>query len=148
MPRWSFSWVVAAMSATRKSMSPSLFTSPRSEPIEENERVRHDLVDDVGEGAVPVVVIELVGRGEIVGDVEIGPAVVVVVPPGGGMALRLAGDAGAVGHVGEGAVAVVVKKIIALAVRMAALFEQVGLDVDIEPAVAVVVAEAAMPRRP
>ena len=34
---WSFSWVVAAMSATRKSMRPSLFTSPRSAPIEENE---------------------------------------------------------------------------------------------------------------
>jgi hypothetical protein len=37
MECWSARWVVAAMSATRKSMSPSLFTSPRSEPIEEND---------------------------------------------------------------------------------------------------------------
>ena len=33
--RWSFWWVVAAMSATNKSISPSLFTSPRSEPMDE-----------------------------------------------------------------------------------------------------------------
>ena len=51
--------------------------------------VRQDAVDDVGERAVAVVVVELVGNAVVVCDVKIGPAVVVVVPPGGGMALHL-----------------------------------------------------------
>ena len=34
MEFWSFRWVEVAMSATMKSMRPSLFTSPRSDPIE------------------------------------------------------------------------------------------------------------------
>ena len=41
----------------------------------------------------------------------------------------------------EGAVAIVVEKIAALAVRMPGVVEQVGRDVDIEPAIAVVVAK-------
>ena len=32
---WSFWWDVAAMSATKRSIRPSLFTSPRSDPIDE-----------------------------------------------------------------------------------------------------------------
>ena len=104
-------------------------------------RVRHDLSLTVGEGAVAVVVVELVGRAEVVGHVEIGPAVVVVVPPRGGMTAGFAGDAGAVGHVREGAVAVVVKQITALPVGCRPRCQQVGRDVDIEPAVAIVVAE-------
>jgi hypothetical protein len=35
MPRWSSSWVVSAMSVTKKSTRPSLLMSPRSEPIDE-----------------------------------------------------------------------------------------------------------------
>jgi hypothetical protein len=51
------------------------------------------------------------------------------------------GDAGPVRHVGERAVAVVVEEIIPLALRMGRRVEHIGLDEDIEPAVAIVVAE-------
>ena len=36
MPRWSFWCIVAAMSATSRSIRPSLSTSPASDPIAEN----------------------------------------------------------------------------------------------------------------
>ena len=103
--------------------------------------MRHNPAQDIRERAVAVVVIELVGVPEIIVDVEIGPAVLVVVPPGGGMTLRLAKDAGFVRDIGEGAVAVVVEEMVALAVGPAFRVEDVGLDVDVEPAVAVIVAE-------
>jgi hypothetical protein len=75
-------------------------------------------VDHVGERAVAVVAVELVRGGEVVRHVEVGPAVAVVVPPDGGMALRLAGDPGPARHVGEGPVAVVVEQVVPLAVRV------------------------------
>jgi hypothetical protein len=118
MEFWSFWWVVAAMSATRRSMSPSLFTSPRSEPIEEKDVCGQHLVDHVRERAVPVVAVELVRDPVVVGDVEVGPAVVVEVPPGRRVALGLAGDARALGHVRERAVSVVVEEVAALAARV------------------------------
>ena len=78
---------------------------------------------------------------KVVGDIEVGPAVVVEIPPGGGMALGFAGDAAARGDIGERAVAIVVQQIAALTTGMLGRVENVGGEVDIEPAVAVVIAE-------
>ena len=103
--------------------------------------VRHHLVDDVGERSIPVVVVEPVAGAEIAGHIKIGPAVVVVIPPDGGMSLGFATDSRPLGHVREGAVAVVVKEIPALAVRMIAVIQQIGRNINIEPSVAIVVAE-------
>ena len=104
-------------------------------------RARHDAAGDLGEGAVAVVVVEEVRDGKIVRDVDVGPAVVVVVPPRRGMPLRFAGDAGGGGDIRERAVAVVVEKIIRLAVGVRGCIEQVGVDVHVEPAVAVIIGE-------
>ena len=103
--------------------------------------MRHHGVDDIGERAVPVVAIEPVGGREVVGHVKVGPAVAVVVPPHGRVALRIAADAGPIGHVGERAVPVVSEKIVPLALRVGRGVQQVRLDEDIEEAVAVEVAE-------
>ncbi len=43
--------------------------------------VRNDLPDNVGERAIAVVAIELVGAKIIIGDIEIRPAVTVEIPP-------------------------------------------------------------------
>src|SRR5690606_20748684 len=90
-----------------------------------------------------IVAPKLVGCGEIVGDVKIGPAVVVEVPPSGRVTLRRTArsEAGSGRDVGEGAVAVVAVKAVGLAVGLRGGIEQVGLDEDIEPAIAIVVAE-------
>ena len=56
--------------------------------------MRQALVDHVGERAVALVEVEAVGRLEIVGPVDVGPAVVVDVEPEGGVPLRQAPDAG------------------------------------------------------
>ncbi len=101
--------------------------------------MRHDEAEHVGEMAVAVVAKKLVGVLEVVVEIEVGPPVVVVVPPHRGVPLRLALDAGGVGDVGERAVVVVVIQVIALTVGSRLGVEQVGLDVDVEPAVAVVV---------
>ena len=60
---------------------------------------------DIGEGAVAIVAIE--NRASVGGDEEVGEAIVVVVARGDAHAEGAAGDAGGPGHVGEGAVAVV-----------------------------------------
>ena len=57
------------------------------------------------------------------------------------MTLRFAEDASLVGRVGERTVAVVVVEVVALAVGPALRVEDVGLDVDVEPAVAIVITE-------
>ena len=103
--------------------------------------MRHHLVNDIGERAVAVVVVELVGRREIATYIDVGPAVIIIVPPGGGMPLPFAGDSRAFRHVREGAVAIVVEQIIPLASRMIDGIQHVGKNEDIEPAVAVVIAE-------
>lgn len=46
----------------------------------------------VGEGAVAIVAVEAVGAVEVVGDVDVGPAVVVVIPPGNAEAFVVAVD--------------------------------------------------------
>ena len=74
--------VLEDMSVPIKSSRPSLFMSPTSQPIENHGRVRKDFGGDVGKGAVAIVAVETVGTVEVVGDVDIGPTVVVVVPPG------------------------------------------------------------------
>ena len=103
--------------------------------------MRQDATDDVGERPVPVVVVQLVGNAVVVRDIKIGPAVVVIIPPGGGMAAPLAADPGPLGHIGERSIAVVVEEAPALAVRMLRVVEEIGGNIDIEPAVAVVVAK-------
>src|SRR6185312_15877748 len=67
--------------------------------------------------------------------------IVVIVPPRRGVALGFAGDAGRIGYICERAVAIVVEKITPLTAWMFGGIEDVGRDIDIEPAVAVVVAE-------
>ncbi len=99
------------------------------------------MIDHIGEGPVTVVAIEFVGLGKIVGHVKIGPTVVVKIPPGGGMPLRLPGNPRAFGHIGEGTVAVVVEQVVFLTVRMFVEIQQIGLNKDIKPAIAVVVAK-------
>ena len=99
------------------------------------------LVHDVDEGAVALVEVEAVGGLEIVGDVEVGPAVLVGVEPDGGVALGEAPDAGLVRDVGERAVAVVVKQVVAAPERTLREIEDVGDDIAVEVAIAVVVRE-------
>jgi len=101
----------------------------------------HDIVDTIGERAVAVVAVETVGGGEVVGDVEIRPPVGIEVPPNRGMAERVAEHTGSVGHVGEETVAAIAVEAVLSAVWIRHGVEHVGLDVDIEPTVAVVVAE-------
>ena len=93
-------------------MSPSLLRSPGVGAHREIRDVRQALVDDVGEGAVALVEVEAIGRLEIVGDVDVGPAVVVDVDPERGVALGQAPDAGLGGDIGEVTVAVVVKQVV------------------------------------
>src|SRR5207247_5151085 len=110
---------------------------------------------NVGESAVTVVAIE-VFPSKIVGHVEVGPAVVVVVCPSAGKAeaIVVLVETRLGGHVGEGAVAVVVEQEIRRAVlgvvirrRISVAVESaviaVKAKVDVEPAVAVVVGEGA-----
>ena len=110
-------------------------------------------VDDAGrgrplaEGAVALVVVEGV-LPELVGDVEVGPAVVVVVGPGGGHAPARVADACVPGDVGEGAVAVVAVERAGDAVggrvvgpRRGRLLVAHAHDVEVEEAVAVVVGD-------
>ena len=103
--------------------------------------VRQSEIHGVGERAVPVVAIKLVGFSVVVGDVDIGPAVVIKIPPGRRVTLRFTADSGGIGHIGEGAVVVVVKQVTTLAVGIFCDVEQIGREVDIQPAVAVVIAE-------
>ena len=70
--------------------------------------VHTGLLRDVGEGAVVVVVVEAVLAE--VGDVDVGPAVVVVVADGYAEAPAVVGDAGLGRDVGEGAVVIVVEE--------------------------------------
>ncbi len=105
------------------------------------------LSGDVGERAVAVVVVQLVGP--VVQDVEIHVAVVVVVRGGAPEPPRLAGGPRLLGDVGEGAVVIVpVQRVPELALQSpAAVVAHVLLpatvgEVDVEPAVAVVVEDA------
>ena len=99
-------------------------------------------IDHVGEGAVTIITIQDVRTGEVIRHVEIGPVVVVVIPPGRGISLAgIRADARAIGDVGERAVPVVVKQIVALTAGALGVVEQIGLDVHVQPAVAIVVAE-------
>jgi hypothetical protein len=57
--------------------------------------MRHDVVDHVRERAVAIVAVQKVGRLEIVRDVQVRPAVVVVIPPRRGVSLGFdAADSG------------------------------------------------------
>ncbi len=68
---------------------------------------------DVGEGAVAVVVVKRAGRG-IVGHVDVGPAVAVIIAPHHAQTVILAGvDPGALGDVGEGSITIVVEEEVA-----------------------------------
>ena len=57
------------------------------------------------------------------------------------MALGFTSDASAIGYIGERTIAIVVEEVIPLAMGMPHGIEQVRLDIDVEPAVAIVVAE-------
>ena len=102
-------------------------------------KVTPAFLGDVGEGAVTVVVVEAALA--VVGDEDVGEAVVVVVGGDGADAPAVVGDAGFCGDVGEGAVVVVVEEggggwfgLAGEGVVGAAVDE-----VDVEPAVVVVV---------
>ena len=104
--------------------------------------MRHHAGDDIRERAVVVVVVKRIGDREVVRDIQVRPAVVIEVPPDRRVPVRRPrGDTGAVRHVGERAVAVVVEEIVPLTLRMGRRIKHIGLDEDIEPAVAIVVAE-------
>ena len=104
-------------------------------------RVRHHLIEDIGEGTIPIVAIELVGWCEIAAYIQVGPAVVIEIPPGGGVSLSLTGNPGPLGHVGEGAIAIVVKEVIPLALRMIHRVQYISHNENIEPAIPVIVAK-------
>ena len=97
---------------------------------------------DVGEGSIMIVVVEAVLAP--VGNEQVGPAVVVIVGDSNSKAPSIVGDAGLGGYVGEGSVVIVVKE---CGVR-GGFFAVEGVEgravdeVDIEPAVVVVVDEA------
>src|SRR5207253_11316499 len=85
---------------------------------------------------------------EFVGDVEVGPAVAVVVGPGGGHAPARVADAYVPGHVGEGAVTVVAIERAGHAVggrvvgpRRGRLLVAHAHDIEVEEPVAVVVGD-------
>ena len=113
----------------------------------EIRHVRQALVDDIREGAVPVVHVEAVGRFEVVGDVEVGPAVLVGVEPQRGVALGQAPDAGLLRDVGEGPVAVVVEEVVPAPERALREIQDVGEQEAVEVAVAVVVGEGRLDAR-
>ena len=96
---------------------------------------------DVGEGAVAVVVVEDVLA--VVGDEEIVEAVVVVVADAAGLApAGFVLEAGAVGDVGEGAVAIVFEEMAAGLLAGGEAFETPAVDEEeVQPAVVVVVVE-------
>ena len=103
--------------------------------------VREALIDDIGEGAVAVVEVEAVGRLEIIGDIDVRPAVVIDVEPERGVALRQTPDAGRLRDIGESAVAIVVEEIVPAALRGLGKIEDVGDEIAIELAVAIIVGE-------
>ena len=73
-------------------------------------RVRHRLLDHVGERAVAVVVIKMLRIGEVVGHVEVHPAVAVVIPPRRREAVAFFRDPGALADIGIMARAVIPEK--------------------------------------
>ena len=108
----------------------------------EPRRVRHGRGQDAGERAVAVVAVEAVRGREVVRDVEVGPAVAVVVEPGGRVAVgRLARDAGLGGNLVEGPVPPVVVEAGRLAVGGAGGVRDVREHEEVKVAVAVVVLE-------
>ena len=80
-------------------------------PHGEPRRVGQDVRGDVGELAVAIVAVQMVGAEEVVRDVEIRAAVVVVVPPSGGQREVRAVDARLARDVGKAAAVVAVKMI-------------------------------------
>ncbi len=80
----------------------------------EPRSVRQHVPGDVDEGAIAVVVPEAVGAEEVVGHVEVGPAVRVRVPPGDAQAEVIAVDACSFGDVGEAGGAVVAIEVVVL----------------------------------
>jgi hypothetical protein len=77
--------------------------------------VRQHLLRDVGEAAVAEVVVEVVRRLEVVGDVQVLVAVAVEVPPHDRQAVAVVLDAGLVGDVDPARVPVVAEQAVALA---------------------------------
>ena len=78
-------------------------------------RVREDRGAHIGEGAVAVVAVKAIGAVEVVGDVDIGPTIVVVIPPDDAEPFVVSGNTGLFGDFGERAVAVVVIEVVVLA---------------------------------
>src|SRR5712691_6791030 len=91
-------------------------------------------VRNVGKRAVAIVAIERVAAE--LGYIEVGKAVVVIVPPNAAQAVARAGDSGFVGHIGKGAIAVVVIERIARGDT--AIIEITSVDkINVLPAVSV-----------
>ena len=89
----------------------------------------------IGKGAVALVAVESVGLAEV-GHVQIGPAVPVVVAPDDGLGVGVLVNTGVGGHIGKGAVALVLKE-------LAGGYKGVGgfvADVEVEVAIEIVVA--------
>ncbi len=97
---------------------------------------------DVGESAVAIIVIE--NAAGILRDVEIGEAVGVVIADGDAHAVGVSGHAGFFGDVGEGAVAIIAIERVAQRLRRSVEIAGAAVDeVDVHPAVVVVIEEAA-----
>jgi len=97
------------------------------------------LAHDVNERAVTLVEVKPVGRFEIVGDIKVGPAIMVGVDPDRGVTLRQAPDSGLFRDVGERAIAVVVEQIIAASERTLREIEDIGHEIAVQKTVAVVI---------
>ena len=113
----------------------------QSVPYFSSRRARPAALGHVGEGAVAVVAEERVAAQA--GDEQVGVAVVVVVGGDDAQVVAPAGHARGLGHVGERAVAVVVVQAVPVAgpVLLERLDRRAVDDVDVEPAVVVVVEE-------
>ena len=81
-------------------------------------RVRHRLLDHVGECAVAVVVVKMLRIGEVVGHVEIKPAVAVVIPPRRREAMPFFREPGVFADIGEMPRAIIPEKAIRAAARV------------------------------
>ena len=74
--------------------------------------VRHRLLQNIGECAVAVIAVEVLRVGEIVGYIQIGPTVPVVIPPRRRETMTFFRDPGALADIGEMPRTVILEKAI------------------------------------
>src|ERR1700691_5528439 len=97
---------------------------------------------DIAESAVAIIVIEDAVR--VLRDVEVGETVAIVIADSDAHAVGVTRDAGFFGHVGESAVAIIAIECVAQGLRRSVEIAGAAVDeIDVHPAVVVVVEEAA-----